>query len=254
MQRIDRLLVSQQLAASRTQAQAWLEAGRVEHCQAGQWLRIDKPSVKLPEDTPLRVSPCASDAYVSRGALKLAAAMEAAQLDAQGRSALDVGQSTGGFTDWLLQAGASQVVGLEVGHDQLHPKLRQDPRVHCLEKINARYLQPQQLIEQQLPSLYDLIVMDVSFISQTLILPNLPALLKPQGWLVSLVKPQFEVGKENLGKGGIVKNPALYAKVQQDITESLNQLGLTLTHWLDSPITGGDGNREFLLVAQKKTT
>lgn len=252
MQRLDLLLVEQGLAETRTQAQKMLDGGRVQLFKAGEWQVVNKPGLKLPADSQLQVESAEEDRYVSRGAFKLLAALQAAQLNVSGLTALDIGQSTGGFTDVLLQAGAKQVVGLDVGQNQLHPRLQDDPRVVALEKINARNLLPDLFSEQDLPLVYDLIVMDVSFISQTLILPQLPVLLAPSGWLMTLVKPQFEVGKEKIGKGGIVRDPALYAEVEQRIRDQVSKLGLNVTHWLPSPITGGDGNREFLMVAQNR--
>lgn len=252
MQRLDLLLVEQGLAENRTQAQKMLEGGRVSLFKNGQWQPVDKPGLKLPSDSLLQVTAAEEDRYVSRGAFKLLAALQVAPLDVKGLTALDVGQSTGGFTDALLQAGVSRVVGLDVGQSQLHPRLKDDARVVALEKVNARHLEPELFSSQGLPLVYDLIVMDVSFISQTLILPQLPALLASSGWLISLVKPQFEVGKEKIGKGGIVRDPSLYAEVEQRIRQQVSALGLEVTHWIDSPITGGDGNREFLMVAQSR--
>jgi len=251
MQRLDLLLVSQQLATSRTQAQQMLAKGRVSLFKDGQWQAVSKPGLKLPEQSELQVTPSEEDRYVARSAFKLAAVIEATQLNLQDLEVLDIGQSTGGFTDYVLQAGAGRVVGLDVGQQQLHPSLRDDPRIFCLEKINARYLEPSTLTDQGLPSHYDLLVMDVSFISQTLILPQLPALIQPSGWLMSLVKPQFEVGKEKVGKGGLVRDPKLYKQVEQKITQQLEALNLNVKIWMPSPILGGDGNQEFLVAAQK---
>lgn len=251
MQRLDLLLVSQQLATSRTQAQQMLEKGRVSLFKNGAWQPVSKPGLKLPEDSELQVTPSDDDRYIARGAFKLEALLQATQLDLQGWQVLDIGQSTGGFTDCVLQAGAARVVGLDVGQQQLHASLKDDPRISCLEKVNARYLEPVHLSEQGLPDVYDLVVMDVSFISQTLILPQLPVLIKPGGWMLSLVKPQFEVGKEKLGKKGIVRDSSLYREVEQKIRNQLEELGLAVKTWMPSPIKGGDGNREFLVAAQK---
>ncbi|WP_404418165.1 TlyA family RNA methyltransferase [Marinospirillum sp.] len=251
MQRLDLLLVSQQLATSRTQAQQMLDKGRVSLFKNGQWQPVSKPGLKLPEDSELQVTPSDDDRYVARGAFKLEALLKATEVDIQGWQVLDVGQSTGGFTDCVLQAGASRVVGLDVGQQQLHASLKDDPRIFCLEKINARYLQPEHLSDLGLPVLYGLVVVDVSFISQTLILPQLPALIKPGGWLMTLVKPQFEVGKEKVGKKGIVRDPSLYREVEHKICTQLQELGLEVQTWMVSPIKGGDGNREFLVAARK---
>lgn len=253
MQRLDLLLVAQQLASTRTQAQQMLSKGRVHLFKNGDWLPVSKPSLKLPEASRLQVTASDEDRYVARSAFKLEALLLKTSLDISGWTVLDIGQSTGGFTDCVLQAGVSQVVGLDVGQQQLHPRLKDEPRVTCLEKVNARYLEPIQLSDQGLPILYDLLVMDVSFISQTLILPRLPTLLKEGGWLMSLVKPQFEVGKEKVGKKGIVRDPSLYKEVEQSICSQLEGLGLEVKTWITSPIKGGDGNQEFLVAAQKSS-
>lgn len=248
--RADQWLVNAGLASSRAEAARLIKSGAVSVCSAGSWRRVAKPSQPLVLDAEVKVDRSAQNPYASRGALKLADIITNADINCRDITALDVGQSTGGFTDYLLQQGAVKVVGLEVGRDQLLPRLRQDPRVVCLEGVNARDLSGVDLAAHA-PSGFDVIVMDVSFISQTLILPNLPALLRPGGWLLSLVKPQFEVGREGVGKGGLVRDVGLYDQVQQKITSCVTNLGLTVCHYRPSPITGGDGNREFLLAAQK---
>ena len=241
--RADALLVQLGLAPSRTVAQRLIAEGRVS-C-AGK--PLTKAAQELPPDSQLSVIADEADRYVSRGGLKLAGALKACALDVSGLVCLDVGQSTGGFTDCLLQAGAARVVGVDVGHDQLHPRLRSDPRVVCLEGINCRTLDAHDLGANLPPTGFDLIVGDLSFISLTLILPQLPALLAKTGQLVLLVKPQFEVGPGNLGKGGIVRDPALYREVEDKLRKSAQKIGLTATTWFESPITGGDGNREFFI-------
>lgn len=243
LQRVDALLVQQGLAASRTAAQRLIEAGRVS------WVGglVSKPSQTLPAGTELRVQADEADRFVSRGAFKLQGALAHSKLDVSGWRCLDVGQSTGGFTDCLLQAGARMVVGVDVGHGQLHPKLADDPRVTALEGINCRTLSADDLGEAMPLHGFDLIVADVSFISLTLILPNLPALLRKDGQMLLLVKPQFEVGPGNLGKGGIVRDPALYAEVEQKLRMAAAESGLSVVDWFESPIQGGDGNREFLI-------
>ena len=189
--------------------------------------------------------------FVSRGGNKLAGALAHTGLTAGGKTCLDVGQSTGGFTDCLLQAGAKHVVGVDVGHDQLHAQLRADPAVTYLEGINCRALSVADLGAAFPEDGFDLIVGDVSFISLTLVLPRLPALLAPSGDLLLLVKPQFEVGPGNIGRGGIVRDPALYHEVEHKLRDCAKMLGLTIRAWLDSPITGGDGNREFFIWLNK---
>lgn len=250
MQRLDLLLVEAGLAETRTRAQRLIREGRVE-AQLGRWQTLNKPAFKLPAGTPVRIEHRDEDRYVSRGALKLQHALNRLQQPLEGITALDVGQSTGGFTDCLLQHQVARVVGIEVGHDQLHPRLRQDPRVLCLEGYNARALQPELLQHTPDARGFDLAVMDVSFISQTLILPSLAPLLRPGGWLISLVKPQFEAGPEHIGKGGLVRNAAVYRQVREKVETCCADNGLTPCWWSESPITGGDGNREFLLAARR---
>lgn len=245
--RADALLVQRGLAASRTQAQRLIGEGRV----LADGKAIAKPSLELPADAVLSVAEDESDRYVSRGGLKLAGALAHTGIAVAGRTCLDVGQSTGGFTDCLLQAGAAQVVGVDVGHGQLHAKLKNDGRVSALEGINCRALTAADLGEAMPAGGFDLIVGDVSFISMTLVLPQLPALLAADGDLLLLIKPQFEVGPHNIGKGGIVRDPSLYREVEGRFLEIAKNLGLTAKAWLPSPITGGDGNREFFIWLKK---
>ena len=276
--RIDQLLVQRGLASTRSQAQRLIANG-VEWRQGESWKRVVKNGDELPEGAEVRLLDDSEARYVSRGGLKLEAALKKVGLSVQGFACLDVGQSTGGFTDCLLQQGAKSVVGVDVGSAQLHPALRTDPRVLCVEKVNARALTAEDLIQAYEDSTgedgqfeededadaegagdaasefepeFDLIVADLSFISQTLVLPAIVPLLKPGGTLLTLVKPQFElqpgqVGKG--GKGGIVKDPAMYVIVEQRLREACAALGLTVTAWFDSPIEGGDGNREFFICA-----
>lgn len=251
--RADQLLTVRGLAASRTLAQRLIEAGRVR-CEVirgtGQvWETVAKASLDLAADTPLEVVPDADDRYVSRGALKLAGALSHTGLDVTGWTCLDVGQSTGGFTDCLLQTGAARVVGVDVGHGQLHPRLRADPCVACLEGVNARALSAAGLGGHFPAGGFDLIVADAAFISLTLLIPNWPALLRPGGQVLALVKPQFEVGPEGVGKGGLVRQAALYAMVEEKLRAACAAAGMQVRDWFDSPITGGDGNREFFLWA-----
>lgn len=249
LERLDKLLVQQKLAETRTQAQKLIEAGCVEFEQAGRWLQASKPSLKIGSDVPLRVGEHPDMRFASRAGLKLEAALQAGNIDAQGLQCLDVGQSTGGFTDCLLRSGAAHVVGVEVGHDQLNPALRADSRVTCLEGVNARYLS----IEDFPPAtpLFDVVVMDVSFISQRLILPRLPALMADGAILVTLIKPQFEVGPKAIGKGGLVSDQKAVAKVLDVIEEEARALGLIKTLAIDSPIKGGDGNQEYVWLMKK---
>ena len=221
------------------------------------WKTLAK-SDELPPHAEVELLDAAEARYVSRGGLKLEGALRATGLQVTGWHGLDVGQSTGGFTDCLLQHGAASVVGVDVGHGQLHPRLRGDARVRVLEGVNARHLVASQLIaagaggtgaEGRFGSNFDLIVGDLSFISLTLVLPALAPLLKPGGHLLLLVKPQFELQPADIGKGGIVRDAARYAKVEQRLRAACAEAGLAVRHWLPSPIAGGDGNREFFIHA-----
>jgi 23S rRNA (cytidine1920-2'-O)/16S rRNA (cytidine1409-2'-O)-methyltransferase len=185
--------------------------------------------------------------YVSRGGLKLEGALKASGIDVTGTRCLDAGQSTGGFTDCLLRHGAAHVTGVDVGHGQLHESLRGDPRVLAIEKVNARELDAQRLGEAN----FDLVTGDLSFISLTLVMPALVALLKPGGAILMLVKPQFELHPGQVGKHGVVTDPSLFAVVEQRIRDCCSALGLQVRGWYDSPVTGGDGNREFFIHATK---
>ncbi len=235
-------MVAQGLADSRTRAQALIVAGAV--VQMGTDARIDKPGMLLPMGTPLRLKEQPLP-YVSRGGLKLAAALQHAQLDVTGAVCLDVGASTGGFTDCLLQAGAAKVYALDVGNNQLAWSLRQDPRVIVHERCNIRTA-PASLIEEPC----DVLVMDVSFISLRLVLPPALRYAKTDAVVVALVKPQFEVGLKDVGKGGIVKDPAAQHRALQDIVEVATASGIGDVRTLASPILGAKGNREFLLVGR----
>ncbi len=251
LQRIDQLLVQRQFASSRSQAQRLIAAG-VQWRSGEHWHRVTKNGEEVPLDAEIVLLNVSEARYVSRGGLKLEAALQTAGLAVSGWHCLDVGQSTGGFTDCLLQAGVRSVVGVDVGSAQLHARLRADNRVICLENTNARSLTPEVLLLAGVQEIhFDLLVADVSFISQTLVLPAVVPLLKPHAWLVSLVKPQFELQPSQVGKGGIVKDTALFSLVEQRLRAACVNLGLTVIHWQESPITGGDGNREFLMVAQK---
>ncbi|WP_035058255.1 TlyA family RNA methyltransferase [Andreprevotia chitinilytica] len=249
MQRADLLLVELGLAASRSAAQAMIEAGRV----SADGKPVSKSSQKLDAGAAIAITPDELDRFVSRGGLKLAGALEKSGLDITGWQVLDVGQSTGGFTDCALQAGARRVIGLEVGHGQLHAKLQGDARVVTLEGINARHVTAADLAAH-LDGAVQLIVGDVSFISLTLVLPALAGLLAPGGQLLFLVKPQFEVGPQGLGKGGIVKDPMRYGEVEAKIRQAAQDAGFMVRDYFDSPIAGGDGNREFFIYAEKRPT
>ncbi len=303
--RIDQLLVQRGLASTRSQAQRLIADG-VEWLKmepSGEvWKRVAKNGDEVPEGAKIRLLDDSEARYVSRGGLKLEAALQQVGLSVTGLRCLDVGQSTGGFTDCLLQAGAQSVVGVDVGSAQLHPSLRDDTRVLCVESVNARTLCVADLIaayadstgedgpfdntrdsddgwddgddfdddnarlpldasddaedeDAELPPEFappfDLLVADLSFISQTLVLPAAVPMLKTGGLMLTLVKPQFELQPGQVGKGGIVKDPAMYPIVEQRLREACADLGLTVTHWFDSAIEGGDGNREFFICARK---
>lgn len=267
--RIDQLLVQRGLANTRSQAQRLIADG-VEWAQGETWKRVMKNGDEVPDGAEVRLLDDSEARYVSRGGLKLEAALKTVGLSVQGLACLDVGQSTGGFTDCLLQFGAKSVVGVDVGSAQLHPQLRSDPRVLCVEKVNARALTADDLLAAfdastgedglfetnepgedapEFEPAFDLIVADLSFISQTLVLPAVVPMLKAGGTLLTLVKPQFELQPGQVGKGGIVKDPAFYVVVEQRLRDTCAALGLTVTAWFDSPIEGGDGNREFFICA-----
>ena len=253
MKRIDLIMVGQGIVSSRTHAQRLISEGRVTVLSSGRSETPTKPSHKFPEEVEIKVELNETDRYASRGGLKLAGALEKTGLDITGFTVLDVGQSTGGFTDCVLQAGAKKVIGIEVGHDQLIEALRKDERVICLEGMNARSLPKADLLPYTSSDEgFDLIVMDVSFISQTKILPTLAPLIKQGGHLISLVKPQFEVGSAGLGKGGIVRDETLYPQVKKTIKEYCDALNLEVQDYFKSPITGGDGNKEFFVWGMKK--
>jgi 23S rRNA (cytidine1920-2'-O)/16S rRNA (cytidine1409-2'-O)-methyltransferase len=247
--RADQLLVERGLAASRSQA-VRLIAGGLRWRDGADWRVVGKNRDDVPEGAELELLDAAEARYVSRGGLKLEGALDAAGIDPRGRRCLDVGQSTGGFTDCLLQRGAAHVVGVDVGHGQLHPRMRDDARVTAIEGINARTLTAQAWAEgSPEDSDFELIVGDLSFISLTLVLPALVPLLAPGGDLLMLVKPQFELQPGQVGKGGIVRDPSFHAVVEQRLRAACADLGLRVAAWFDSPIAGGDGNREFFIHA-----
>jgi len=244
MPRADQLLVERGLANSRSQAQRLIAAGVDWRVGQQAWQRIDKNGAVMPQDAELLLKDDAETRYVSRGGLKLEGALRATGLQVKGWTCLDVGQSTGGFTDCLLQQGAAQVTGVDVGHGQLHPRLHADPRVVCIEHCNARELS---LAQCGQADGFALIVADLSFISLTLVMPALTTLLSEQGQMLLLVKPQFELQATDIGKGGLVQDPAKYVQVEERLRSSAQDVGLQVAHWLPSVITGGDGNHEFFI-------
>jgi 23S rRNA (cytidine1920-2'-O)/16S rRNA (cytidine1409-2'-O)-methyltransferase len=238
--RLDQVLVERGLAESRSKAQALVLAGQVFSGER----RLDKPGQTVTPDMPIQIRAPAVP-YVSRGGLKLAGALDHFTIDPGGLVALDLGASTGGFTDVLLRRGAARVYAVDVGYGQLDWRLRNDPRVVVLEKINARQLSTEHVAEP-----VDLIVCDVSFISLELVLPAALALAGPNALLIALIKPQFEVGKGQVGKGGVVRDPALHQAVCTRISHWLAaRPGWHVRGIVESPITGPKGNREFLIAA-----
>jgi 23S rRNA (cytidine1920-2'-O)/16S rRNA (cytidine1409-2'-O)-methyltransferase len=249
--RVDQLLVERGLAATRSQAQRLVAAGVQWRLPGGEWKAVAKNGEELRDTVEVRLLDTAETRYVSRGGLKLEGALHHTALDVNGLGCLDVGQSSGGFTDCLLQRGAKQVVGVDVGQGQVHPSLRNEPRVTCIERCNARELSAEVLELAGASPPFDLIVGDLSFISQTLVWPAVLPLLSTGGHLLMLVKPQFELQPEHIGKGGLVKDTASYAIVRQRIATACAEHGLTMIDYFESPITGGDGNREFFVHASK---
>ncbi|MFO7813695.1 MAG: TlyA family RNA methyltransferase [Pelovirga sp.] len=239
--RLDVILVELGLAASRERARALILAGQVvvdDH-------RVDKAGQQVDPQADIRLK-SGDIPYVSRGGLKLAGALAAFGLQVSGRVALDVGASTGGFTDCLLQNGAVKVYAVDVGYGQLAWKLRDDPRVINLERCNIRHLKPEQLAD--IPSLA---VIDASFISLSKVLPGTLNLLSPEADIIALIKPQFEVGKGQVGKGGIVRDAALHAQVVERIQLLALDLGCRVDGVIESPVLGAKGNKEFLIHLQK---
>ena len=235
-ERLDKLLVTRGLVETRAKAQALILAGQV----VSELQRLDKAGHLIAIDAPLAIKETMP--FVSRGGLKLARALDHFQVAVVGTVCLDIGASTGGFTDCLLQRGASRVVAIDVGHGQIDWKLRQDARVEVRENVNARYLSPEDFSEH-----FNLVVADVSFISLTKILPVVPPLLQPAALVLTLIKPQFEVGRDEVGRGGIVRDAAAQQRVVEEITAFAASIGLRSRGVIDSPILGADGNREFLV-------
>ena len=237
--RLDLYLKENGLAKSRTQAAEWIAEGRVRVHGAP----VTKPAYSVEEADTVTVTP-PETVYVSRGAWKLCHALDEWRIDVAGLRVLDIGASTGGFTDCLLRHGAAHVYALDSGTRQLDPTLCRDPRVTNLENRNARYMQP-----EDFGGPCDMAVSDVSFISQTLILPVVPNVIKPGGCYIGLVKPQFECGREALSKNGIVRDKKYRLAALEHVYDSLLKNGMTPCHVTVSPITGGDGNVEFLIEA-----
>jgi 23S rRNA (cytidine1920-2'-O)/16S rRNA (cytidine1409-2'-O)-methyltransferase len=240
-ERLDVLVVERGLAESRAKAQALILAGQVVVDDQ----RVDKPGALVSTGAELRLKGEVLP-YVSRGGLKLKGAIDRFALDVRGKVAADIGASTGGFTDCLLQEGALRVHAIDVGYGQLHEKLRKDPRVRSRERVNARYLSA-----EDLPEPVGVVVIDVSFISLTQVLPAVLPFLDPGGLLIALVKPQFEVGRDRLGKGGVVRDAQARQEAIEGVTAFVREQGLEVKGLMDSTVPGPAGNIEALLVAQK---
>ena len=240
--RLDQLLVGRGLFPSREQARRAILAGEISVASR----LVDKPSELLDEQTAIAVKPTRK--YVGRGALKLESALDYFDIDLEGKTALDIGASTGGFTDCMLQRGIEKVYAVDVGYGQLDWKLRNNPRVSVLEKVNARFL-----TRDHVQEVVDVCVIDVSFISLTLILPNALALLKRDGVILALIKPQFELQRSEVGKGGIVRDPRLHQKAQDKIVAFVNDLGHVVADIAPAALKGADGNQEFFACIQKRS-
>jgi len=248
--RLDKLLVDRGLTPSRERAQALILAGKVLVNEQ----KVEKAGAAIDSDAALRV--LGDDLrYVSRGGLKLEKALDHWRVDLKGKVCLDIGASTGGFTDCMLQHGAARVIAVDTGYGQMDFRLRSDPRVRLLEKTNARYLTRADLAENNVEQHINFIAIDVSFISATLVLPAvIRAAVSPSSprpiQIVVLVKPQFEVGRELVGRGGIVRDETAQLNAVKKVEAALQALGAKHTEWIDSPILGAEGNREFLLFAE----
>ncbi|MGO9336761.1 MAG: TlyA family RNA methyltransferase [Terracidiphilus sp.] len=245
--RVDLLLVEQGLVPSRERARALILAGRVLVREQ----KVDKPGTSVPEDAPVRLLG-EEQPYVSRGGLKLEAALVHWQIAVQGRACLDVGASTGGFTDCLLQHGAAHVTAVDTGFGQIAMKLRNDSRVRLVERTNARHLEGGALAAVPGSPELTLLVMDVSFISATLVLPPVSAAAPGLRETVILVKPQFEAGRGHVGKGGIVRDPEAHQLAIDRVADCVRSLGWHVVETIPSPITGMEGNKEFLLYARRQ--
>lgn len=250
MKRADVLLVERNLAPSRTKAQELIATGQVEYFGRGHWRLVSGASLKLGLGTELRLIDATLLKYVSRSGLKLEKALEHLNLSVAGLTALDMGQSTGGFTDCLLQHGVERVLGIDVGHGQVAERLLKEPRVTVLEGVHGRDLPcNDHFLELHWPK-FDLVVMDVSFISMTDLLPAIAQVIRPSGKLLSLVKPQFELDAKSLNKKGVVKDPSHYFLVKDKILGMCGQMGFVVQDYFDSELPGRDGNREFFVYGE----
>ncbi|MEP7294841.1 MAG: TlyA family RNA methyltransferase [Burkholderiales bacterium] len=247
--RADQLLVQRALAPTRSAAQRLIDTGAVRWLGPKGWAVPRKAGEDLPEACQIEVTDDAELRFASRGGLKLDAALLRCGVDASGANCLDVGQSTGGFTDALLQRGAARVVGLDVGRGQLAASLASDERVVCFEAINARDVAGSEFAQTEPEHSFGIVVADLSFITLTHVLPTIATYLAPGGHAVLLVKPQFELQPEDIGKGGLVKHASAYPRVETRIRDACAALNLKVRDYFASTVTGGDGNREFFVWA-----
>ncbi len=253
--RADLLLVHKNLATTRTLAQEMIKSGQVTIVVGGTKRLVSKPSEDLPQDCEFEIADGFATEFVSRAGHKLKGAIGFLKIDLTDKECLDVGVSTGGFSDVMLKAGAKSVLGIDVGQDQTHASIRANSRFKLLEKINARALDKNSEFQSACPKDgFDFICMDVSFISVKLILPQLRSLLKKQGNLIVLIKPQFELGPNALNEKGIIKNPALYVDLEASMLEAAALLGFEVKKYFSSSIEGKDGNKEFFLFLGKNSS
>ncbi|MBA3589171.1 TlyA family RNA methyltransferase [Methylibium sp.] len=247
--RADQLLVAQGLAPSRSAAQRLIGCGAVERRTPQGWAALRKAGEELTDDAPLRITDDAETRWVSRGGLKLDAALIRTGVAVEGRVCLDAGQSTGGFTEVLLSRGAARVIGFDVGHGQLRPRLRSDARVRAFEGLHVRQLVGSALSDEAPAAGFDVLVADLSFISLAASIVHLAPWLAPHGQALLLVKPQFEVGPEHVGKGGVVKDERQYLRVETALRGACRASGWQVLDYFASAVNGGDGNREFFVWA-----
>ncbi|MCO5977098.1 TlyA family RNA methyltransferase [Ideonella oryzae] len=249
--RLDQRILQLGLAPTRSAAQRLIETKGVRWLGPKGWVVPSKAGEAVPEDAQVEVTRQDELRFVSRGGLKLEGALQACGIDVSGRHCLDLGQSTGGFTDALLQAGAASVVGVDVGHGQLSAKLRTDPRVRAYEGINARDVEGSVFAAEQAPHSFSFVTADLSFITSTHVLPTMVEYLAPGGDLLLLVKPQFELQPAQIGKGGIVRDPKHFIEVENRLWQACKAHGLKVRKYFESPIKGGNGNTEFFVWAQQ---
>ena len=252
--RADQLILLRGLVPTRSAAQRLIERHALRWLSPKGWVVVNKAGLDVPEDCEMEITDDAELRFVSRGGLKLEGALKACGIDVTGLDCLDLGQSTGGFTDALLQAGAKRVVGIDVGHGQLHPKLAADPRVSSFEGVNARDVKGSAFEAANTPRSFGFVTADLSFITSTHVLPTMVEYLAPGGHLLVLVKPQFELQPAQIGKGGIVKDKAHFAEVETRLWRACKGLGLKVQKYFESPIKGGNGNTEFFVWAKQPAT